>query len=530
MSISSEPQKEPSISPLISLPPPNKRSISPILKPSGYLPQGVSPIVPTRFSSLSLISRGNSISQFPFFSVSKGINTSPNLPNSFFRKYKMRTPPTVVFPMGEVREGYEIVSNRKVLIKFFFKPFFSEEELDSLRTEFFPVPELRHPNLLEAVDFHETPAQIIAVSEYFEGQSLESLIADHKTLPPNTAALITFQISQALQHLHSHSLAHRDLKLANILFDGVTAKLVLTSQLAHFTPKTEFKICIGSPHYLAPEVLKEAYDYRADIWALGVVLYWVLAGRPPFNAFEEDELFRKILEEDPNFSRSPLKPFEALLRGMLDKSKRKRITLKEIVEDKKLILLVGIDKKNAEGLKSWEAEGLAIGEVKKGWARLLAENFLRKAENEKEAKKQFETHLRNMKKEEKSSLKISKPNFKTKFSLSSELIKKSTNLPELERQSTQEIENKTISDIRDFCVVRFPESIFSNENAEDLFGVLTLGGQDLKTDVLREKLILANKNLNLEENSLKLGKSHSIKLMDFLDLCKENIPRIGNTI
>lgn len=530
MSISSEPKKEPSIPPLIPFPPPNNRSTSPVSKPTGNFPQGVSPIVPTRFSSLSLISRGNSISQFPFFSVSKGINTSPNLPHSFFRKYKMRTPPKVVFPMGEVREGYEIVSNRKVLIKFFFKPFFSEEELDSLRTEFFPVPELKHPNLLEAIDFHETPAQIIAVSEYFEGQSLESLIADLKTLPPNTAALITFQVSQALQHLHSHSLAHRDIKLANILFNGVTAKLVLTSQLAPFTPKTEFKICIGSPHYLAPEVLKEAYDCRADVWALGVVLYWVLAGRPPFNAFEEDELFRKILEEDPNFSRSPLKPFETLLRGMLDKSKRKRITLKEILEDKKLKLLVGIDKKNNEGLKSWEVEGSIVGEVKKGWARLLAENFLRKSENEKEAKKQYETYLRNIKKEEKSSQKNSKPNFKTNFSLSSEFLKKSMIPPELERQSTKEIENKTISDIRDFCVVKFPENIFSNENAEDLFGALTHGSQDLKIDVLKEKLILANKNLNLEENSLKLGKSHSIKLMDFLDLCKEHIPQFGNTI
>ena len=93
-------------------------------------------------------------------------------------------------------------------------------------------------------------------------------------------------ICNAIKYLHSHRIIHRDLKLGNLfLNDKMEIKIGdfgLATKL-EFDGERKRTIC-GTPNYIAPEVLKKKYDEKCDIWSIGVILYIMLCGYPPFNA------------------------------------------------------------------------------------------------------------------------------------------------------------------------------------------------------------------------------------------------------
>ncbi len=141
------------------------------------------------------------------------------------------------------------------------------------------------------------------VLEYIDGCSLQHTLKTEK-LPPDRVLQIMIQTTAAIQHAHANGLVHRDLKPANILLDTSGNAHVGDFGLAiHETEQRgrEGEIA-GTPAYMAPEqVCGEAdwLDGRADIWALGVVLYEMLAGRRPFVGEDRDELFDEIRHRDP---------------------------------------------------------------------------------------------------------------------------------------------------------------------------------------------------------------------------------------
>jgi len=122
--------------------------------------------------------------------------------------------------------------------------------------------------------------ELCAGGELFERQSKMGFFSE-----PDAACLFQ-QMLQAIAHVHASHVVHRDLKLENwLLLDrkGLRIKLADFGFSRRLAPGERLTGKLGSPYYVAPEVLEGEYDVRADLWSLGVILYMLLSGRPPFN-------------------------------------------------------------------------------------------------------------------------------------------------------------------------------------------------------------------------------------------------------
>jgi serine/threonine-protein kinase len=158
----------------------------------------------------------------------------------------------------------------------------------------------------------ETGAPYI-VMEYLEGTDLAGVLASRGTLRPEEAVEYILQASDALAEAHSLGIVHRDLKPANLFLTkrrdgtplvkvldfGISKASALNEQGAGGLTKTGG--IMGSPLYMSPEQMKSAKDAdaRADIWALGIILYELLGGRPPFDSDTLGALMARVLTEPP---------------------------------------------------------------------------------------------------------------------------------------------------------------------------------------------------------------------------------------
>ena len=109
------------------------------------------------------------------------------------------------------------------------------------------------------------------------------------------------QMLSAIKHLHIHGIVHRDLKPENFLLASDESdseiKLIDFGLSKRFTNKHMHTV-VGTPFYVAPEVLKGDYDNQCDIWSLGVILFILLCGYPPFEGNSNKEIFNHILHQE----------------------------------------------------------------------------------------------------------------------------------------------------------------------------------------------------------------------------------------
>ena len=191
------------------------------------------------------------------------------------------------------------------------------------------VAALNHPNIARAYDVDRHNGQFYMVMEYVEGASLHALVKRHGPFPPGKAAACAAQAALGLQHLHEAGLVHRDLKPGNLLLDltGTIKVLDLGLALDRNRPASESaggddpKAIVGTADYLAPEqaVKSLEVDIRADIYSLGATLYFMLAGKGPF---EDESVARKLVSHQKVEPPPPPGPPElvALVRRLMAKN------------------------------------------------------------------------------------------------------------------------------------------------------------------------------------------------------------------
>jgi TolB-like protein len=148
---------------------------------------------------------------------------------------------------------------------------------------------LQHPHILPVFDSGESDGQLWYVMPYVEGESLRARLARDQQLPLEDALQITCNVLAGLSYAHSHQIIHRDIKPENILLAGDEAVVAdfgvaRAIEAAGTDRLTESGLAVGTPAYMSPEQAtgERALDARSDLFAVGCVLYEMLAGEPPF--------------------------------------------------------------------------------------------------------------------------------------------------------------------------------------------------------------------------------------------------------
>ncbi len=193
--------------------------------------------------------------------------------------------------MAEVWEARDEVLARPVAVKLLLPHLAADPEIvDRFRREARSAARLSHPNVVAVYDTCDDGEHHAIVMELVRGESLRQLLDREGPLEPARAVAIAASVAEALDHAHRAGLVHRDVKPGNILLtdDGrvLVADFGIAKAAVHEgTELTDASVLLGTARYLAPEqVRSEPVDARADLYALGVVLYEMLCGVPPFEA------------------------------------------------------------------------------------------------------------------------------------------------------------------------------------------------------------------------------------------------------
>jgi serine/threonine-protein kinase len=195
--------------------------------------------------------------------------------------------------MAEVWEAHDEILSRPVAVKV-LQPHLATDEvfLERFRREAVTAARLAHPGVVSTFDTGIDNGTAYIVMELVKGRTLRQLLSEQGRLEPWQAVAVARQIADALVHAHQAGLVHRDIKPANVLLiedemGGMRVKVtdfgIAKASAGIGTDLTRTGTVLGTPKYVSPEQIKgEDPDARADLYSLGVVLYEMLVGRPPF--------------------------------------------------------------------------------------------------------------------------------------------------------------------------------------------------------------------------------------------------------
>ncbi len=205
--------------------------------------------------------------------------------------------------MGVVYKAEDTQLRRTVALKFLSSETVDNEEIKArLIREAQAAASLDHPNICQVFGIHEEDGKTFIAMAYIDGPSLADKIKE-RPLPLDEALDIAVHIAEGLQEAHEKGIVHRDIKPQNVMLTAKRQVKIMDFGLAAVAGRsrlTKSGTTLGTPAYMAPEQLeaKEA-DRRADIWALGCVLYETLTQRTPFEAEYEQAIAYGILNEEP---------------------------------------------------------------------------------------------------------------------------------------------------------------------------------------------------------------------------------------
>jgi len=170
----------------------------------------------------------------------------------------------------------------------------------ALRAEIATMQAMDHPNVIKLYAAYEDKASSYLVMEICEGGELLDRILDATFFSERDAAFVMEQMLRAVHYIHSMDIVHRDLKLQNFLLsspdrlENNTLKLIDFGFACNCPQGDVLRSCVGTPLYMAPEVLERRYDSQCDMWSVGVILYAMLSGHAPFQGKNEHEIFQKV--------------------------------------------------------------------------------------------------------------------------------------------------------------------------------------------------------------------------------------------
>ncbi|KAH0461610.1 hypothetical protein IEQ34_009185 [Dendrobium chrysotoxum] len=197
-----------------------------------------------------------------------------------------------------------------------------------------------HPNLVRFIEAYEDRDNVYLVMELCEGGELFDRIVARGHYSERAAAIVTKTIMEVVQVCHKHGVIHRDLKPENFLFlnqsEDSPLKVIDFGLSVFFEPGERFSEIVGSPFYMAPELLKRNYGPEVDVWSAGIILYILLCGVPPFWADSDEGIAQAIIRAAVDFKREPWSKVSQsakdLVKRMLDPDPDTRLTAQQVLE------------------------------------------------------------------------------------------------------------------------------------------------------------------------------------------------------
>ncbi|KAI6207147.1 Protein kinase domain-containing protein [Aphelenchoides besseyi] len=234
---------------------------------------------------------------------------------------------------GKVSLAYDHKTEREVAVKLIKKSAIeNKQDLIRIRREIRIMSMLKHPNIIQIYEVFENKDKIILVMEYASGGELYDYVSKFGSLAEAEARRIFRQITSAVLYCHKHRVAHRDLKLENILLDvNSNAKIADFGLSNYFADKNLLHTFCGSPLYASPEIINGTpyHGPEVDCWSLGILLYTLVYGSMPFDGHDFNRMVRQI-KRGAYYEPDTPSTASMLIRNMLRVNPERRADIDDI--------------------------------------------------------------------------------------------------------------------------------------------------------------------------------------------------------
>ena len=178
------------------------------------------------------------------------------------------------------------------------------------------VGTLRHPNIVQVIDFDVQDDEYYMVMEYIQGETLKAVLQRRGPLPIGETLSVIGKLADAVAYAHGEGMIHRDIKPANVMFTKAGNPILTDFGIARIMDASGITVSgafIGTPAYISPEAGRgEKVDERADIYSLGIVIYEMLTGTVPYDADTPYAVIMKHIS-------APLPPLRQIVAGLPDR-------------------------------------------------------------------------------------------------------------------------------------------------------------------------------------------------------------------
>ena len=169
------------------------------------------------------------------------------------------------------------------------------------------LSQLDHPNVLKIYEYYIDDLNYYVMSELVSGGELYEQIYKIHNYNEKDAGIIMEQLFGAINYIHGKGIVHRDLKPENILLEAkksknLNVKIIDFGTSNYYSKGKKLNLKVGTPYYIAPEVLNKEYNNKCDVWSLGVIMYVLLSGSPPFDGSDDIEIMEKVQNGKFNFN------------------------------------------------------------------------------------------------------------------------------------------------------------------------------------------------------------------------------------
>jgi calcium-dependent protein kinase len=210
-------------------------------------------------------------------------------------------------------------------------------DLTLLKREIAVLQKADHPNITKCFEVFEDPLNINIVMEHCKGGEYFDRIAKKVKMTEAEAAWVLFRVFHAISHIHALGYCHRDLKPENFLFEtdrpSSEIKVADFGLAVNISSGQPMQSVVGTPNYLAPEIIRENYGVEVDNWSLGVILFVTLSGKTPFSGSTQEETFKQIMKGSVNLSTPEWRSISAdakdLVKRLLNVDAKRRMTAAE---------------------------------------------------------------------------------------------------------------------------------------------------------------------------------------------------------